>query len=152
MITIKPSPTADTRTCDWKTVNKETLLNSSKQHIADVKKGLELFANMLSTAATNHDFDKITDIEKFHADFQTGFKQTTWWDNHRKVNRHHLNISDGVPPDVNLIDILDHIVDCIMAGMARSGNVYELSLPNDVLQKAFANTVELLKSQVKVEI
>ena len=82
MITIKPSPTADTRTCDWKTVNKETLLNSSKQHIADVKKGLELFANMLSTAATNHDFDKITDIEKFHADFQTGFKQTTWWDNH----------------------------------------------------------------------
>jgi hypothetical protein len=43
------------------------------------------------------------------------------------------------------------IVDCVMAGMARSGSVYDLKLPPEVLEKAFQNTVELLKSQVVVD-
>lgn len=34
-IKIKKSPTADTRTCDVTTVDKQTLLNSSRQHITD---------------------------------------------------------------------------------------------------------------------
>jgi hypothetical protein len=66
------------------------------------------------------------------------------------VNRHHLDKADGVPTDVNLIDVLEHIADCVMAGMARSGSVYELKLPDEVLQRAFANTVNLLKSLVGV--
>ena len=151
MITIKPSPTADTRTCDWSTVTKEQLLESSEQHIEDVSNGLALFWRMLHVYAMCHDHDKLSDIDGFHRDFQTGFKQTTWWDNHRKVNRHHLNVPDGVPDDVNLIDVLDHITDCVMAGMARSGSVYELSLPDELLQRAFANTVELLKKNVQVK-
>jgi RecG-like helicase len=43
------------------------------------------------------------------------------------------------------------IADCVMAGMARSGSVYPLELPTDVLVRAFQNTVELLKSKVVVE-
>jgi hypothetical protein len=35
--------------------------------------------------------------------------------------------------------------------MARSGSVYELKLTDELLQRAFQNTVELLKAQVKVE-
>lgn len=151
MIEIKPSPTADTRTCDWKTVNEETLLNSSKQHISDVAKGLELFAHMLTAAAEQHDFDKISEIKHFHNDFQTGFKETGWWDEHRKLNRHHINVADGVPSDVNMIDVIEHIVDCVVAGMARSGSVYDLSIPDSVLQQAFKNTVELLKKEVVVK-
>lgn len=150
MINIKHSPTADTRTCDWSKVSKETLLASSEQHIADVEEGLRFFGGMLHDAAEMHDFDKIDDIDGFHRDFATGFKQTAWWDNHRKVNRHHLNAVDGVPEDVNLIDVLDHIVDCVMAGMARSGSVYELKLPDEVLQRAFQNTVAILKANVSV--
>jgi len=61
-----------------------------------------------------------------------------------------LNMADGVPADVNLLDVLEHITDCVMAGMARSGSVTPLCLPDEVLQKAFANTVELLKSRVVV--
>jgi hypothetical protein len=34
--------------------------------------------------------------------------------------------------------------------MARSGSVYELKLPDEVLRRAFANTVELLKNKVVV--
>ena len=98
-ITIQQSKTADTRSCDFSQVTKETLLESSVQHIADVVKGLEFFRFQLLKAGDIHDWDKLKDIDGFHRDFVTGFKQTTWWDNHRKVNRHHLLNDDGVPAD-----------------------------------------------------
>jgi len=151
MIKIKKSSTADTRTCDWSKVSKETLMQSSYQHIGDVKQALDFFRKCLENAGETHDSDKITGIDDFHADFATGFKQTGWWDRHRSLNRHHINFADGVPTDVNLIDVLEHVADCVMAGMARSGSVYTLKIPDEVLQRAFANTVELLKSRVVVE-
>lgn len=149
-IIIHRSPTADTRSCDFSKVSKETLLSSSHQHIADVRQGLLFFSRLLAEAAERHDFDKISDIDQFHADFVTGFAQTSWWDNHRKVNRHHLLQAYGVPADVNLIDVLDMVADCVMAGMARTGEVYALNIEAEVLRRAFNNTVELLKSKVQV--
>lgn len=151
MITIQPSPTADTRTCDYANVSKQTLLASSEQHIHDVRIALAFFIGQVYKAGNNHDPDKLTDIDSFHADFVTGFKQTGWWDRHRKLNRHHLTESDGIPEDVNLIDVLDFIADCVMAGMARSGSVYPLSLPAELLERAFQNTVSLLTREVVVE-
>lgn len=150
MITIRKSPTADTRTCDFANTSKETLLASSLQHIDDVHSGLRFFEDMLAEQAKVHDHDKISDIDGFHRDFVTGFERTEWWDKHRKVNRHHLLQADGVPEDVNLIDVLDMIADCVMAGMARSGSVYALNIEPDVLMRAFQNTVELLKANVEV--
>ncbi len=151
MIRIRQSQTADTRTCDFANVSKETLLASSRQHIGDVREALALFRLLLLDASANHDPDKLSDIDGFHADFVTGFKQTGWWDRHRRLNRHHLNMQDGIPADVNLIDVLDFIADCVMAGMARSGSVYPLHLTPDLLELAFQNTVALLKAQVTVE-
>jgi len=151
MITIKPSKTADTRSCDFATVSKDTLLASSQQHIDDVRQALAFFGTLLQVAATNHDVDKITDIDGFHRDFVTGFTQTAWWDAHRKRNRHHLLQADGVPADVNLIDVLDLIADCVMAGMARTGTVYPLAVGDDVLRRAFENTVAMLTQNVRVE-
>lgn len=151
MIVVKPSPTADTRTCDFKNVTQEQLLESSKQHIGDVRKALGFFVSRIYQAQADHDTDKITDIEGFHADFVTGFTEHTWWDRHRKLNRHHLTEADGIPDNVNLIDVLDFIADCVMSGMARSGSVYPLALSPDTLNKAFQNTVTLLKQEVVVE-
>ena len=150
MIDVKKSPTADTRTCDWSKVSKEQLMESSKMHIRDVKEAMNFFDALLVRASVRHDHDKISDIDGFHRDFATGFKQTEWWDTHRKINRHHLLQDDGIPADVNLIDVLDMIADCVMAGMARSGSVYPLEISPEVLMSAFQNTVELLKSQVQV--
>jgi hypothetical protein len=150
-IRIQPSKTADTRSCDYANVSKETLLASSEQHIEDVRDGLAFFIDRLMDASDRHDTDKITDIDSFHADFVTGFKQTTWWDRHRKLNRHHLLAPDGIPEDVNLIDVLDMIADCVMAGMARTGEVYPLTINPGVLLTAFENTVDLLKRHVVVE-
>lgn len=149
-IRIKKSPTADTRTCNFADTTKNQLLESSQVHIDDVSKALAFFAGKITEAASKHDRDKLTEIDWFHKDFQTGFKQTGWWDNHRKITRHHLAVADGVPDDVNLVDVIEYISDCVMAGMARSGSVYELSFPVGMLEKAFKNTVELIKAEVEV--
>ena len=151
MIKIRPSPTADTRTCDYSKVTKETLYQSSVQHIADVAEGMRFLAAKMEEAARRHDHDKLSAIDHFHADFRTGFKETGWWDNHRKVNRHHLTESDGVPADVNLVDVLDFIVDCTMAGMARSGSVRPLTITDDVLRRAFENIAALMAANVEVD-
>jgi hypothetical protein len=151
MIPITKSATADTRTCDFVNTTKETLLSSSRMHIGDVVKALAFFASKLTEAAGEHDYDKLTAIDWFHEDFITGFRETGWLDNHRRIHRHHLANEDGVPEDVNLLDVLEYISDCVMAGMARTGSVYELSLPPGLLEEAFKNTVELLKKEVTVK-
>lgn len=150
MIKISRAPTADTRTCKPSEVSKNQLLIASHEHILDVAKALGLFSGMLTEAAAKHDYDKLSHIDWFHSDFRTNFNQTGWWDNHRKIHRHHLNHEDGIPEDVNLLDVLEYISDCVMAGMARSGAVYPLEIDPDMLCRAFENTVDLLKSQVQV--
>jgi hypothetical protein len=37
-----------------------------------------------------------------------------------------------------------------MAGMGRAGSVFPIKLSDDLLQRALANTVELLKSEIVV--
>lgn len=150
MIEIQKSPTADTRTCDVSKVERQQLLDSSRQHIADVAKAMAFFSSKLFAAAAEHDYDKLTDIDWFYEDFKTKFEQTGWWDNHRKIHRHHLGQNDGIPEDVNLLDVLEFIADCVMAGMARSGEVYPLELSDELLQRAFSNTSKLLTEQIKV--
>jgi hypothetical protein len=133
------------------TVSKETLLASSKQHIGDVYQAMGLFAQRIHWAAMTHDHTKITYIDEFHSDFKTKFEVQHWFDNHKRIERHHINYPEGVRDDVNLIDVLEHIADCVMAGMGRSGSVYPLELSNELLQKAFQNTIILLKNEVTVE-
>ena len=149
-IQIKKSQTADTRSCDWSKVSMDQLCDSSKQHIDDVKLGCNFFADMMKVAGERHDWDKLTDIKGFHRDFATGFEKTDWWDNHRLVNRHHLLQEDGVPEDVNLVDVIEMIVDCTMAGLARTGEVYPLALSPEVLKRAFENTCALMLRSVEV--
>jgi len=152
MIRVQKSPTADTRTCDVSQVTKDLLVNSSKIHRRDVDLGLKFFESLLESAGFTHDLDKLSDIDSFFADFREGFKEghTSWWDKHRKINRHHLNMPDGVPDNVNLVDVIEHVVDSVMAGLARSGEVYPIKLPDELLQKAVANTQKLLEEHVQV--
>lgn len=151
MIEIEKSKTADTRSCDFTSVSKETLLNSSRQHIRDVSKALAFFSGKLTEAAAAHDYDKLSQIDWFHSDFRTGFKETGWWDNHRRIHRHHLAQADGIPEDVNLIDVLEYIADCVMAGKARTGAVFPLVFTPELLERAFKNTVEMLDKEVAVK-
>lgn len=152
MLHIKKSATADTRTCDPKSVSKEQLLESSVQHISDVGKGIGFFAALLAQSVSKHDYDKLSLIEWFHEDFTTDIlKPGGWLENHYKIHRHHLDKALGCPEDVNLIDVLEHIADCVMAGMGRAGKVFPITLSDELLQRAVANTTELLRSNVIVE-
>ena len=150
MIRITKSPTADTRTCDWSKVTKEDLELATDYHIEDVHNVLRYLGTQLELVGVNHDQDKLENLDQFYADFQTGFANTTWWDKHRKISRHHLASEDGVPENVSLLDVLEYIADCVCAGMARSGSVYELKMDPDVLMRAFKNTVEFVKKNVEV--
>ncbi len=149
MIIVQRSSTADTRTSDFANTSKEELLKASELHIEDVRAGLNFFRELLAQSGVVHDYDKLTDIDSFHADFVTGFKQTGWWDRHRQLNRHHITVPDGIRPNINLIDVLDYVADVVMARAAR-GAKFPIVLPPELLEKAFYNTVALLEEQVKV--
>ena len=42
------------------------------------------------------------------------------------------------------------IVDCTCAGLARSGEVRDLEINAEILEKAVNNTTQLIKSMVKI--
>jgi hypothetical protein len=150
VITIQKSKNADTRTCDWSKVSKEELLRDSKQHIEDVRKGLGFIISMLLITQDSHDFTKIRHIDGFHDDFKTGFKQTDWFEMHQRVERHHLKDPKYVQDDVNLIDLIEMIIDGVMAGLARSGEYRKEEIPNSLLRKAFDNTISMILRNVEV--
>jgi len=147
---IKKSSCADTRTCDYSKVTKEELLKNSKMHIDDVMYGMLFFVEMLRKCSGLHDWSKIINIDMFHADFKTGFKDTTWWEMHQMQERHHFNDPKYIQDDINLIDVIEQIVDGVMAGMARSGKYRFEPLSNELLQKAYMNTAKLLLEQIEL--
>ncbi len=153
MLEIRRSKSADTRSAEHE-VTKEELLYNSEQHIGDVRWAMRYFAECLLRVADKHDWTKIDGIDQFHKDFQQvqqhsgNFKELPWYRRHVSEERHHL--TDRVPDDVNLFDVLEWVADTTMAGMARSGSVFPDSLSPDVLVKAYQSTIELLKKEVVV--
>ena len=150
-IVVKQSPTADTRTCDVTKVTKEQLLHSSRLHIQDVISGMNLIADEIKQRAREHDYTKIEELDGFFKDFKNDFKTKDWFKLHKREERHHLQDSDGVRDDVDLIDVIECVVDVVMAGLARSGKVTEIKIPADVLNRAVQNTASKLEGKVTVE-
>ena len=154
MIKITKTKSADTRSAEHE-VTKEELLSNSLQHIIDVQKALRLFADLLLRIAEKHDWTKIVWIDQFYEDFHRvqkhggDFKELNWHRRHVSEERHHLN--DRVPSNVTLLDVLEWVADITMAGLARSGNVYPDALPPEVLERAYQNTIELLKTETIIE-
>ena len=97
-----------------------------------------------------HDHTKLEYLDEFYNDFveqlqsenKLNFKEMPWFKNRHMTERHHLN--DSVPEDVNLLDVLEMVIDCTVAGLARSGSVYPITIPGDVIEKAIENTKNLI--------
>lgn len=148
MIEITKSPNADSRTADPNTDLIE-LTRSTRSHIDDVNKGLNLIAEMLVDRGPKHDNTKMSAMEEFNAALKSGkIKESEWYKKHITEERHHLK--SHVPEDVTLIDVIEHLVDCTMAGLTRSGTIYDIDLSPELLQLAAQNTVELLKDNTVV--
>lgn len=149
---LKKEPNCDTRTAE-DNITKKQLLQATYSHINDVNTVGNWLADKFKEDIKNHDHTKVDYIDDFYRDFVTRakdieFKSLPWWQIH-KTERHHLN--DSVPEDVNLLDILEMIVDCTCAGLTRSGKVYPITVPEEVVKKAIQNTSQLIIDNVEVQ-
>lgn len=151
MIEIVKSPKSDCHRINGK-VDRDNLWLSMARHMDNVNDGMEFFANKVLDAGAAHDYTKMTMFNEYHEAVQSGKKnQSEWYQKHKKVERHHIVEQDY--NDVNLIDVLEYISDCVMAGSVRSNNPQSINLKisDVILQKAFQNTLQMLKNEVVVK-
>ena len=155
-IKIKRNTIGDTRTAT-KVPTFYEFADSNRSHVDDVYNMMYSFAEDIKQAGKNHDFTKIYDPEKslFYRELCAkiegkidSFVDGEWYPMHCRTERHHLN--KNCPEDVNLIDVIEMICDCVCAGMARSGNVYPVEVSSDILQKAVENTTNMCINAVEV--
>ena len=141
----------DTRTARPDT-SYDDFHTANLMHKSDVYRLMNLLANMIEDAGRMHDFTKIDSETAFFMDFQNAmamgsdFTKMPWYKSHIKNERHHLNAN--CPDDVNLIDVLEMMVDCLAAGAARSGGFSDVNLSDEILRKAYNNTLELIKESI----
>ena len=153
MIEIRKNPNGDTRTAQ-KDVSFEQFQEANDMHIEDVRSVMYELSKMIDARGENHDCTKKSQERMFYRDFvntqENGddFTKSEWYSLHTKAERHHL--LSHCPEDVNLIDVLEMIVDCTCAGLARSGEVRDLEINAEILEKAVNNTEQLIKSMVKI--
>ena len=156
MIYIKKTNKCDTRTLKkGQTLNIKDVEEDTKKHREAVYDACQMLATKLEIQAMRHDYTKCDDfLPMFKRALETGFKddefkKLNWWQIHKTTERHHLN--DFVPENVNLIDVIEMLCDCVCAGKARTGKVFKIELSNELLQQAVENTVEYLIDNIKVE-
>lgn len=153
MTIIHQNPNGDTRTAP-KGITYYQFQQANDMHRRDVKSVMCELAGMVHEAGERHDVTKKIQEQMFYRDFKdtmengSDFMNGEWYRLHVTAERHHL--LSHCPEDVNLIDVLERIVDCVCAGKARSGAVRELTLPTEILEKAFKNTVQLVDGMTQI--
>lgn len=153
-IKIRKNPFGDTRSAP-KDTDFVSFSEATDWHRSDVRRVMERIADMTKEAGKNHDWTKTGEYEiEFFKDFRAAldgkqdFVNGTWWPTHVTTERHHLLAH--CPKDVNLVDVLEMITDCTLAGLTRSGTVRPVEINDEILKKAVDNTVELIKNMVEV--
>lgn len=155
-VTIKKNTNGDTRVA--KAVpNFYDFKKSNEQHWGEVREMMHEIADDINVAGANHDYTKTgADTGSlFYRELcntiegKMNFEDGKWYKMHCETERHHLN--KHCPDDVNLIDVIEMICDCVCAGMARSGLVYPIEISSEILQKAVKNTVKMCINAVEME-
>ena len=149
----------ETKRADTRALEKDFTINDVEIDTNYHKEAVHLaccaIADMLVSQSKKHDYTKLgAHLPAFYRALKSGFKDDkfenlNWYKMHCTEERHHLN--KHCPDDVNLVDVIEMLCDCVTAGMARTGNVYDVEISNDILQKAVKNTVELLKQNIEVK-
>lgn len=154
-IIIKNTKYADSRTADEE-ITKEKLYEATAEHLKDVERGMDFISKLIHEAGLKHDYTKMDAFDQYAEDVlralpEEEFIKQDWNQRHIFEERHHLN--SNVPLDVNLVDVIEMIVDCVMAGRGRAGHLthkyLKLQDPT-VLERAYWNTVKLLDDVVVV--
>lgn len=150
---IYKNPNGDSRTAP-KDVSFKEFQKANDMHIQDVKNVINNLAYLLMQRGQTHDFTKKSLENLFYLNFKetinngTDFISNSWYQEHIKSERHRL--LSRCPDDVNLIDVLEMIVDCVCAGKARSGEIRGLEINEEILKKALENTVQQVSEMIIV--
>ena len=153
-ITIRKNPNGDTRTAP-KDITFEQFQEANDSHIEDVEMVMTYLSILLAEKGIKHDRTKKSEEKMFYRDFFStmndgaDFVSGQWYQMHVNTERHHL--LSRCPKDVNLLDVIEMIVDCVCAGKTRSGEVRDLEISTDILEKALKNTVKLVDSMTIVK-
>lgn len=156
-VDIRPNNLGDTRTATKVPTFRE-FADANRMHAEDVNHMMRAIANDIVGRGSNHDFTKSNEPHRslFYRELcakiegkTDSFEAGEWYPMHCKTERHHLN--EHCPDDVNLIDVIEMICDCVCAGAARSGSVYPIEISSEVLQKAVENTVQMCIDSVVIE-
>ena len=131
--------------------------DSNIEHCANVRDMMFNFAEDIKLQGGKHDWTKIEEPYRsmFYRDMcntiegRMKFEDGEWSKLHYATERHHL--LSNVPDDVNLIDVIEMIADCVCAGMARGGRVRPLEIDESILMKAINNTVKLMAESVELQ-
>lgn len=155
-IKIKENKLGDTRTAT-RTPTINEFEQANRLHYEDVKNMMSTMASEIRNRGTMHDYTKLREPNKslFYRELCAtiegeidDFTKCEWYLMHCATERHHLNVF--CPDDVNLIDVIEMICDCVCAGMARTGEVRPIEIDADILEKAVQNTVTLLADAVEI--
>lgn len=153
-IEIHKNPNGDTRTAP-KGITFEQFKEANNSHIADVGNVMFKLSDMLKDNGCKHDWTKKSEEKMFYGDFietmagGIDFVSGEWYQLHVNTERHHL--LSRCPEDVNLLDVIEMIVDCVCTGKTRSGAVRDLEISTDILEKALKNTVKLVDNMTIVK-
>lgn len=150
---IYKNQNGDTRSCKT-TPEFKDFQNANDMHIQDVRNVINNLAFELMLRGQTHDKTKKSLEDMFYNDLMNtinnggSFVEGDWFKIHINEERHHL--LSNCPDDVNLFDVIEMIVDCVCAGKARSNEIRELEINEDILKRALDNTVKKISDMVVV--
>ena len=153
-IIIHRNPNGDTRTAP-KNITFKQFQEANDSHMADVRAVMDKLGTVLCENGKKHDWTKKSEESMFYRDFLAtlndgkDFVSGEWYQLRVNTERHHL--LSRCPEDVNLLDVIEMSVDCVCAGKTRSGEVRDLEISTDILEKAIKNTVKLVDDMTEVK-
>ena len=156
-VKIKRETLGDTRTATRVPTFPE-FNKANDLHTNDVRNMMDWIASAIRDRGRSHDIMKLFEPERslFYRELCAAIegkmdfeRDGQWLKKHYMAERHHLN--SYCPDDVNLIDVIEMICDCVCAGMARSGAVRPFEIRSEILQKAVENTTKMLSDAVILE-
>ena len=148
MNTIRIVPQPDNIVIGQNTFDEKDVIESTYQHRDEVRGAFMSLLYLGEKKIADHDHTKLEKSDVFTRALQTNFQpdaetSENWKEYHYQNERHHLD--KVVPEDVDLLDVMEMLCDCVVAAKSRTGKISEpIEIPADVLLRAVENTVDLL--------
>lgn len=145
-LVLKDTSKGDSRTSGGSPLLSE-VYNATVIHQGEVASLMKYLAKRLVHNGIVHDWTKTVNFDEEYGKLVTSnvkdeeFLASKWWWKHLTCERHH--VKDYAHLDVDLLDVLEFIVDRVVAEKGRTGsiNMSYLELDPVILVRAYYNTI-----------